>query len=125
MFGMSQPTSRYDREACEHCHGVPPAGFACVYCLSYGVLEGEQPYSPLEGFYEEIDLGDTNELDPGWDRFVECMDHLHLARTGMPPILISRLFRVAVDGYKQYLADRAGSQNFLGELDEPKFEKLA
>jgi hypothetical protein len=102
MFGMKQEVlgKLYNREDCAWCAGKPPEGFMCVYCLSYGDVN-ERPYSALENRFDEIDLGDTSELDPCWDMFLEQGgDYLALARLGMPPIVLSRLFRLAVNATK-------------------------
>ena len=102
MFGMKQEVigKLYNREDCKHCQGKPPVGYSCVYCLSYGEVPDPQPYSALVDRWTEIDLGDTNELDPCWDKLMETTDLLSLARMGMPNVVISRLVRIAVDATK-------------------------
>jgi hypothetical protein len=54
------------------------------------------PALPTEKF-SSIDLADTSELDPCWDRLMETEGLYQLSMAGVEPLVISRLFRVAVD----------------------------
>lgn len=93
---MSTHEARFSRD-CIHCHGEPPKGFACPRCFT--IIDGpESVFLP----FADIELGDTDELDPAWDALMEHPSGLvFINRMGLAPIVISQLFRLAIDSVKQ------------------------
>jgi hypothetical protein len=66
-----------------------------MFCLTVGRTAADPP-APIEQF-SGIKLGDTKELDPCWDRLLETDGLYQVSMAGVLPVVISRLFRVAVD----------------------------
>jgi hypothetical protein len=97
----THPSPRYTAEGCEQCHGEPPAGFSCLVCLSFtDPVDGRRMRQQVFERFAAIKLGDTDELDPCWDRLMMTDGLFNLALAGIDNVVISRLFRVAVDATK-------------------------
>lgn len=87
--------------SCSTCHGAPPKGYTCLSCLRYTWPDGHRPYEGLARF-GDVEIPDPDALEPAWDHLMELAGGMHpLALNGISPIVISRLFQIALDSVKE------------------------